>query len=112
MAAEGSEPERQAWPAWVQEWVLPYVDDSVLWPVAVSLLGHVVIVIVPLMLQVWRHGSVGAGVLLAALLVGTVWLVRMEALAVGRVGALTGVLAVMWAVSFPAAWFAEVTGVL
>jgi hypothetical protein len=103
---------KPTWPLWVEEWVLPYLDDTILWPVLFSLLGHVVVVIVPLMLNVWRTGSVYAALLLAMLLGGTGYLMRMELHAVGRPGALSAVLLVMWLSSFPFVWFSLATGVL
>lgn len=102
----------EGWPEWVREWVLPYVDDSVLWPVAFSLLGHVVIVIVPLMLQVYRTGSGTAVFVLTLLAGGTGYLIKMELEAIRRPGVLTAVLSFMWLCSLPFAWFAESTGVL
>lgn len=103
---------KPGWPLWVEDWVLPYLDDTVLWPVLFSLLGHVVVVIVPLMLQVWRTGSGFAAFLLALLLGGTGYLMRMEVHAIGRLGALSAVLAVMWLSSVPFVWFSLATGVL
>lgn len=100
------------WPEWVRDWVIPYLDDSILWPVAISLLGHVVVVIVPLMLDVYRAGTVSSAVVLLVMLGVSGWLVRLELRAIKRPGALTGVLGAMWLVSLPFAWFAESTGVL
>ena len=109
-----SEPEQPAgdWPEWVRDWVIPYLDDSILWPVAVSLLGHVVVVIVPLMLDIYRHHNLTSVAVLLAMLAGSAWLVRIELRALGRPRAVTGVRAAMWLVSMPFAWFAERTGVL
>lgn len=108
------EPETSAagWPPWVQDWVLPYLDDSILWPVLFSLLGHVVIVIVPLMLQVLRYQNAGALMILLILLMGSGHLIRMELQALGKPRALTAVLVLMWLSSIPCVWFAEKTGVL
>jgi hypothetical protein len=103
---------RQGWPDWVEQWVLPYVDDIALWPVLFALLGHVLVVIVPLMLQVYRHGSSWAVLILLLLSGATMALVRMEHVAKGRFGMLSLVMLITWSSSLPFAWFAERTGVL
>lgn len=100
------------WPEWVRDWVLPYLDDSILWPVLFALVAHVLIVIVPLMLQVWRYQNVGAGMMLLILLTASVHLARMEWQALGRPRGLTLVLTVVWLSSLPCVWLAETTGVL
>jgi hypothetical protein len=102
----------EGWPAWVETWVLPYVEEMALWPVLVALLGHVVVIVVPLMLHIYRNGP-GFNVFVLGLFVAaSVWLVRMELRARGGPGGLTWVMLGTWLVSFPFAWFAESTGVL
>ena len=105
-------PRGEGWPPWVERWVVPYVDDMLLWPVAFVLLIHVVLILVPLMLSVLRTGNPGAvgAVLLAG--VASAHLIRMELRAVGRPKGLTVAVALVWACSFPLAWYAEGTGVL
>lgn len=102
----------EGWPLWVRDWVLPYVDDSILWPVAFALLAHVVIILVPLMLQVWRYGSVAGAIGLLWLFGCTAYVVRMERAAVGRFGGITVALVLTWLSCIPTAWFCETTGVL
>jgi hypothetical protein len=106
------EPARgEGWPPWVEQWVLPYVDDIALWPVLVALLGHVAVILVPLMVQVIRNQSIPAlGVL--AMLAWNSWLVvRMELRAIGRAGRLTAAMLGTWTISLPLAWWTESIGV-
>jgi hypothetical protein len=102
----------EGWPVWVQEWVLPYLDDSVLWPVLFALLAHVALILVPLMLQVWRHGSFGGVIGLGWLFACTAYVVRMEHRAVGRFRGVSLVLGLTWGLSLPLAWLCESTGVI
>ncbi len=92
--------------------MLPYVRNPSLWPVLVALLGHVVIVIAPLMLAVWRVGSVAAGVVLVALAALTLGACVVEARALKRPGGVGVSLALTWAAALGVAWLAESTGFL
>lgn len=106
------EPTTGAWPGWVQTWILPYVDDMALWPVLVAVLGHVLVVLVPLELVLARTAHPIAAFVLAALLAGTGEVVRMEVRATGRPRALTGIGVGMWLLSVPCAYGAHVSGIL
>jgi len=100
----------EGWPPWVETWVMPYLEDSALWPVAFALLGHVVVVIVPVMLLVWR-GSVPAVAPLLLLLSGSAYLLHMEFRAKRRPGVLSVAVLLTWGSSVPLAYVAETTGV-
>ena len=89
---------------------MPYLEDSALWPVAFALLGHVVVVIVPVMLLVWR-GSAPAWAPLLLLVSGSVYLLHMEFQAKRRPGALTVAVLLTWGCSLPLAYVAESTGI-
>jgi hypothetical protein len=101
-----------SWPEWVEDWVLPYVDDFMLWPVAFALLAHVLVVIVPLILAVYRYGSLWSIAWLLGMSYGTVRLIQMERHALGRFGGVTLSLVLMWAPAAPLAWWAQQTGFL
>ena len=102
----------EGWPEWVETWVFPYVEEMALWPVLVALLGHVVVIIVPLMLHIYRHGAGYNAAVLGLFLVGSMWLVRVELQARGGPGGVTWVMLGTWLSTLPLAWFAESTGVL
>jgi hypothetical protein len=101
----------EGWPPWVEQWVLPYVDDIALWPVLFALLGHVAVILVPLMVQVIRNQSLPALGVLGVLLWNTSLIVRMELRATGRPGRLTAAMVLTWVASLPLAWWTESTGV-
>jgi len=101
-----------AWPPWVQEWVLPYLAEPALWPVLLALLGHVVVVIAPLVLAVARTGSPWAVAGLVALAAVSGWLVRWEWRVRGRPGAVSLTVAATWGVGLFSAWGADQLGVL
>jgi hypothetical protein len=58
--------------------VVGYSDDSVLHPVLLSLGGHAVVVVAPLLLSVWRTGSVLAALIALALVVPSAWICGVE----------------------------------
>ena len=102
----------EAWPAWVEQWILPYLEDMSLWPVLVAVLGHVLVVLVPLELAFVRGPNLAALAVLSVLLVVTAEVVRMELRALGRPRWLTLIAVGMWAASVPCAYYAGTTGIL
>lgn len=105
----GLEPEA-GWPAWVETWVLPFVQESGLWPVLVALLGHVLVFIAPLLLGLWR-GHTGASLPLTVMILVSFWICKTEHEATGRLGRVTAVVFGSWFASFVLAWAADFTGV-
>lgn len=101
-----------SWPAWVEQWILPYVEEMTLWPVLVAVLGHVLVVLVPLELAFVRGPSLAAAAVLAVLLVATFELVRMEIRALGRPRWLSVIGVGMWIASVPCAYYAGTIGIL
>jgi hypothetical protein len=100
------------WPAWFEQWVLPYLREPVLWPVLLAVMGHVVLVVTALELAVWRVRSIESGVVLLALALGSAGATLFEVRRSGRPGPVTVTLALSWAASVGGAWLAERTGVL
>jgi hypothetical protein len=92
-------------------WILPYVDDFALWPVTLAVLGHFALVIGPLMLGVYRTGSVAAGIGMLIMLAGTAQVCRLEHQLRGRLGAMTVAMVLMWLSSVGLAVICEQTGV-
>ncbi len=106
------QPQWSAVTDWVDTWVLPYFDREVLWPVLIALLGHVVVIVVPLMLAVYRVGSLTAvvGVLFSlSLSVAFCW---FEVRHKGRPGSVVVAIALTWAASIGLAVLCERTGLL
>jgi hypothetical protein len=96
----------------MEQWLLPYLREPVLWPVLVALLGHVVVGLAPLMLTVWRTGNSTAIFLLSVLLLGTAGLVGFEGVRFHRPGAVTLACVLTWLSGGALAWLGERTGVL
>lgn len=98
------------WPAWVEQWVMPYLQESALWPVLLALLGHIVVIIAPILTSVAR-GWRPAVVPLFALVLGSGWLVMTDYGRRKRPGVVTAVVLVTWALSGVVAYFAYITDV-
>ena len=92
--------------------LVPYLKEPSLWPVAMALLGHVVVVLAPLMLMVKRSGSwwAGAGLCVAAAV--SAWAVRCEWLDDGGPRSVAVAMACVWLLSVAAAWYGGNAGYL
>lgn len=100
------------WPEWVEKWVLPYLGETALWPVLIAVIGHVVALLTLVVLTAWREplpiGAFGLGLMLVI----TSRLAWVEIRFYKRPGAMSGFIALCWALSFGGAIFAEHTGLL
>ena len=103
--------ETSDWPEWVQTWILPYISEPTLWPVLFALLGHVVVIIAPMMLFVHRHNSVRSMILLSLLAVGSAALVRFEVKYRRLPGGVTLTVILTWLCSAGLAWISDYYGV-
>ena len=92
--------------------MLPYVREPALWPVALAVLGHVVVVLAPLMLAVHRVGSWLAAAALGGIAALTLVPVVHEVRVHGRPGAVFVALALTWVVSVAAAVGAGSAGLI
>jgi len=112
LAGPEDEPTPSAWPPFLAQWVVPYLKEPSLWPVAMALLGHVVVVLAPLMLMVKRSGSwwAGAGLCVAAAV--SAWAVRCEWLDDGGPRSVAVATACVWLLSVAAAWYGGNAGYL
>jgi hypothetical protein len=100
------------WPPFVEQWLLPYLREPSLWPVALAVLGHVVVVLVPLMLAVARVGSTGAGVALAGMGLASLAPMRWEWVSERGFGRATVTIVLVWCSSAAVAWAAGRSGLL
>lgn len=100
----------RGWPPWMDRWVLPFVRESGLWPVLFALVGHVLVLIAPMLLHLWR-GDVSASLPLTVTILGSFWLCKTEHESTGRLGGMTVVVLGSWIASFGLAWLADATGV-
>ena len=106
------EPEALSVADWTVDWVLVYVHQPNLWPVAVAILGHVVLVLTGLELIGWRTGSPLPWIALVALGALSAWLGALEIRTYGRPGGAWVALALTWLTSGALSWFSERTGIL
>lgn len=104
-------PPEDAWPLWVRTWVMPYLQESALWPVLIALLGHVVIVIAPLLLGLAR-GNPAMALPLTVLVMLSFWLCKTEIQASRRPGVVSAVVALTWIASAIVGWGGGATGLL
>lgn len=84
---------------WLERWILPYMRESLLWPVLVAIAGHVVAAIVPALLFALRDHSPLGALALVVLLALSVGAAHEEIRQCGGPGALGGVLLATWIVS-------------
>lgn len=94
-----------------ERWIVGYSDDPVLRPVVISLGGHAVIVVAPLLLAVYRSASVGAAGVLGFLLGVSAWLARVEIRQRGP-RALTAAIVGSWVLGIACAFLFEWTQVI
>lgn len=95
----------------LERWVVGYADDLMLRPVLWSLAGHAVVVVAPLLLAIWRTGSVVAAGVTLLLLVVSGWLAVAEVRHRG-LGGLTLSLVGSWVGGAAFAVVCEWTGVI
>ncbi|MCB9684812.1 MAG: hypothetical protein H6738_14575 [Alphaproteobacteria bacterium] len=103
--------DQARWPVWIEQWVLPYTEEPILRPVLFSLLAHVVVVMVPVLLDVVRTGSGWSVFLLLASLVVTAACVGVEIRAIGRPRVVTLLTVATWVGILFFSWLADRTGV-
>ena len=95
----------EAKPEWLQRWVLPYIEDSALWPVLIVLVAHVMAFISPMIAFTVRDQSIPAGLVVVWLAYMSYRGARYERVVRDRHGSFTWILVVTWAVSFVGAYY-------
>lgn len=105
-------PEQGPWPGWVARWVLPYVEESALWPVFLVLLLHVSLAIAFLAVSaIWR-GFLPAWMGLWFFVIGSIEVVRMEWRARKKLGGFAFSVALVWVAAAGLAWLSGTYGLL
>lgn len=102
--------ELPGWPPFVSTWILPYLGEPGLWPVLVAILGHVVVLIAPMLLGIWRGAAIMA-VPLTAVLMGSFSLIRMEVRSIGRPRWFTFTVVGCWVGAVLVAYITGVNGI-
>ncbi len=103
---EDNDPEMH----WVDRWVMPYVDDSMLWPVLIVIVLHAVAILAPALLMAIRDHRIPALLVIAILLYGSVRAIVWEVRRRDGAGAITGMLLVTWTLSVIAALYGDARG--
>lgn len=105
------ETDPEADPTPFERWVLPYIEDSTLWPVLIVVLGHLVAFVAPVILMAVRDRWFPAIGALTGLLLLTTFATIEEVRGRGRPGAQTAILAVAWTLCAGGAFVADHYGV-
>jgi len=90
-----------------ERWVLPYVQESTLWPVLLVLLAHIVAFAAVAILFGVRDRAPVAILVIVLLAGASLRGVRYDWRRSGRPTALSGLLAVIWVMSFVAAYYGD-----
>lgn len=94
----------ERWPLWMRDWVLPYIQESVLWPVLFAIAAHFSVIYALMMVSVHRGGWDGAwGWLLFSVLSSNAP-VAWEFSLFKRPGPIAVVVALTWAGAVFIAW--------
>jgi hypothetical protein len=96
---------------WVEQWILPFVHDSTLWPVLLVLIGHAAAFLTAALLLALRDRGLGAMAALLGLVFLSVSVVRYEWACLRRPAALSGVVLATWLLSCALAVVADHYGV-
>jgi hypothetical protein len=103
-APDGQDDETASQPDGVERWILPYLEESTLWPVLIVLVAHIVaFVAVALLFAIRDHRTLAIAVV-AMLALFSPRVVRYEWRRRGRPASLSVGLAVIWICSFVAAY--------
>ena len=98
-----SSDERPGWPRWVRTWVLPFMEDSALWPIWLVVLGHIALVEALALLSAIRGEGVWA---LVGFLLCSVSLLVMEFRLSDRPAGVSASVGATWLVAGFVAWSA------
>ncbi len=102
----------EAKPEWLQRWVLPYIEDSALWPVLIVLIAHAMAFISPMIAFTVRDHSFAAGLVVIWLAYLSFRGAQYERRVRDRYGSFTWVLVVTWAVSLVGAYYGALWDVI
>lgn len=100
----------ERWPLWMRDWVLPYIQETTLWPVLFAIAGHFVVIYALMLLSVARDGLDGSWGWLAFSLASSsapaIWEVRLFS----RPGGICLVVVLTWLSAIGLAWTGHTSG--
>lgn len=106
-ATEGEEPRGA-----LERWVLPYFEDSTLWPVLLVVLAAIAAFLAPVLASAVRDLHLLSIVAAALALLGSIRLVVWEWRVRGRPGGIGAGVIVIWGLAAVAAWYGARGGLL
>lgn len=105
-----SEESPPDWPPWVRRVVLPYLNDSALWPVTFAILAHIALLEALVVLLAWRSGTPLAIGFLILNIVVTCNPARLEWRYDRRAGPVTVTVVLLWMMTAVVTWWGETNG--
>ncbi|MBW2269454.1 MAG: hypothetical protein JRH16_12835 [Deltaproteobacteria bacterium] len=106
----GGEAEEEGLEGGWENWVLPYIHDSALWPVLIVIVAHVVAGMIPLLISAVRERWIPAIVLTAWLGFLSYKLCRNDVKQHAGLSAIGWLLIITWLLGGTAAYFSDRTG--
>lgn len=94
----------------MDRWVMPYVEDSLLWPVLIVIVLHFVAFITPVLLMAIRDLRISALLAVAIMLYGTLRAITWDVRDRSGPGAITAILLITWVLSAIAAFYTHLRG--
>jgi MFS-type transporter involved in bile tolerance (Atg22 family) len=89
---------------WVDRWILPALCELTLLPIVLVVVGHLVAIIAPTLINALRDHEIGAQMAVIGLMVLTFGCVRFEVRRHGRPALLSAWIGATWLTSIAAAW--------
>ena len=89
---------------WVDRWILPALRESMLLPIVLVIVGHIVAFTAPMLIFALRDRRIGAQMAVIDLAVLTFGCVRFEVRRHGRPGLLSAWIGATWLAAIAAAW--------
>ena len=89
-------PDQVQWPPWFKNWVLPYVEESLLWPIFFAVWIHFVMALGVMMAMTIRDQPLLGGAVLFVILSGTGRAIWFEWQVRGRPGMIAVLLILTW----------------
>jgi hypothetical protein len=96
---------------WVDRFVLVFLRESMLWPILIVIVGHVVVFVAPVMLIAVRERRPSAIVMIGFVCWGSVSVLRFDRKRSGKFSQLSALVGVTWGVAIGVALGAHYSGI-
>lgn len=95
----------ERWPKWMREWVLPFIQEELLYPVGMAIAAHFSVVYALMLVSVQRDGWDGPWTWLACSVVTSAAPVIWELSLFKRPAVIALVVSLTWLLAFAIAWY-------